>query len=452
MNELLTLNTTTMERNTSPQPLKTFFILFLFFCSTVNAVTYTSINAGTWNNTTNVWSLDGVTPCGCTPGSISGGNDIVVNHLITLSYNLSFSAGSTILVNPTGSLTGPYILTPWNSTLVFMGDIIVARFSQGVGTNTTLTNGAVLSLTDRFILHGGVFTCDNALISMPSGNFDVTSASAILNVINGSKVDIYSGNIRNDGQIFIDATSCVTTTGNWRNEATGIVSGSGSATSTTGNMGNLGVWDVNIRWCSNGSDFGMPSPEDCANASAVCGVIVLPVELLSFIAKSVGTQIHLSWLTATERDNDYFLIQRSANGEDWIDLGVVDGVGSSQIEVDYEFQDQSPVTGINYYRLIQVDNNGQRSLSEVVSAEIRSQETILECYPNPVESGSLLYLKNLDSVNGELVIYDLNGTMVFQDMISNETNTIQLPALQGGLYLIHLRDRNTIKSAKLMVR
>ena len=74
-------------KSTVLNPKKLFsFLIGLFIIGSLNAATYTTMNSGDWNDVVNVWSLDGgLTPCGCTPGGTSSGNDIEVNHPLTLS-------------------------------------------------------------------------------------------------------------------------------------------------------------------------------------------------------------------------------------------------------------------------------------------------------------------------------------------------------------------------------
>jgi len=87
-------------------------------------------------------------------------------------------------------------------------------------------------------------------------------------------------------------------------------------------------------------------------------VVVLPVELLSFEGYNKGGVNMLSWVTATEINNDYFTLERSVDGENWLTIEQVDGSGNSSVEVSYEYIDDSYPNEVNYYRLIQTDFDG----------------------------------------------------------------------------------------------
>ncbi|RUA27979.1 MAG: hypothetical protein DSY76_04830, partial [Bacteroidetes bacterium] len=84
----------------------------------------------------------------------------------------------------------------------------------------------------------------------------------------------------------------------------------------------------------------------------------LPVELLSFTAKTKANAVNLQWQTATETNSQYFEVQCSADGENWISLDEIAAAGNSNELIDYQYIDQNPINGDNYYRLLQMDYNG----------------------------------------------------------------------------------------------
>ncbi len=94
----------------------------------------------------------------------------------------------------------------------------------------------------------------------------------------------------------------------------------------------------------------------------------LPIELVSFTGEKQkdGTNL-LFWTTATETNNDYFVMTRSTDGLNWENIGIVQGAGNSVSSIDYQLRDNNPPNTINYYRLVQVDYNGQSLPSGIVS-------------------------------------------------------------------------------------
>ncbi|MCI1754175.1 MAG: hypothetical protein LKM36_15335 [Flavobacteriales bacterium] len=92
----------------------------------------------------------------------------------------------------------------------------------------------------------------------------------------------------------------------------------------------------------------------------------LPIELISFTAKANGDHVDLAWATASEKDNDHFNVERSADALDFAPISEVAGAGNSQSVLHYTDVDKTPLPGLSYYRLRQTDFNGATSLSQAV--------------------------------------------------------------------------------------
>lgn len=116
-------------------------------------------------------------------------------------------------------------------------------------------------------------------------------------------------------------------------------------------------------------------PDDQTNAP-------LPIELLYFDALAIGAQVALNWATATEQNNDFFTVERSADGLIWEEVLVMNGAGTSIHKIDYSAVDSRPLSGLSYYRLKQTDYDGQFSYSTISSVFMNS------------ENKSLLYVVN----------------------------------------------------------
>jgi hypothetical protein len=109
----------------------------------------------------------------------------------------------------------------------------------------------------------------------------------------------------------------------------------------------------------------------------------LPVELLAFEARPVDDEVACSWTTATELNNDFFTVERSADGTVFIDIGEVEGSGTTLVMHDYAFTDEQPLSGLSYYRLRQTNLDGTDTWSEVVAVWRDAPSTDLVVYPNP---------------------------------------------------------------------
>ena len=101
------------------------------------------------------------------------------------------------------------------------------------------------------------------------------------------------------------------------------------------------------------------------------GTLILPIELISFNCDVIDNNILLSWLTATEINNDYFIIEHSIDGFNWYSLQTIQAAGNSSNTLEYSFMHYFPDSKINYYRLRQIDFDGN---SEVFKAVVCSKE------------------------------------------------------------------------------
>jgi hypothetical protein len=124
--------------------------------------------------------------------------------------------------------------------------------------------------------------------------------------------------------------------------------------------------------------------------------LALPIELLSFDGTVIDSRnVLLEWSTASEKDNDYFIIERSTDGYDWTQIKNIDGSGNSNTKINYTTIDNSAPRTIVYYRLSQVDFDG---VSETF---------------NPIDVNLKLIDKNCD-----YVFYDLNGKLIDINTVS----------------------------------
>jgi len=165
------------------------------------------------------------------------------------------------------------------------------------------------------------------------------------------------------------------------------------------------------------------------NSSDNCG-LTLPIVLLNFTAKENYNTVLLEWATSTEINNNYFELQRSENGIDFTFFAKIDGAGNSNNIIYYQSIDNTPLTGISYYRLKQVDFDGQLSYSKIEVVELINNEVTI--YPNPTNG-----LLTIDNLNGEeITIINIAGKHL--KTISPTTNTINVSELPRGIYFIKL--------------
>lgn len=179
------------------------------------------------------------------------------------------------------------------------------------------------------------------------------------------------------------------------------------------------------------------------NNIAVTVTAVLFAKTIPLNAYKKGNTVNLKWNIATEPNTSYYEIWRSANGNDFDELvGRVTAKGSSSTSVDYELTDNSPLATWNYYRVKQVDANGNSTWGSVARINMQQTQTMLSVYPNPARSSlTLEYLSTSVEAVGVRVL-NSTGNLVYQSRFTaqNGTNLYKVPvgALPQGIYVVQL--------------
>ena len=142
----------------------------------------------------------------------------------------------------------------------------------------------------------------------------------------------------------------------------------------------------------------------------------LPVKLIHFKAFIQEGGVQLIWSTATEKDNRGFDIERSADNRNWAPLGFVNGNGTSAHRHDYTFSDNSPMSGVNYYRLKQLDFDGKHEYSHIIVADLKANTLQFDVFPNPSADGALTF-RTVSQQEGDalLEIWDWAGYKVWKE-------------------------------------
>jgi len=421
------------------------------------SIHYTTISSGNYSDPT-IWSVDGgSTPCSCAPSATLSGDTITIDHDVALGSHLTVNNNAVLNVSISGTLdaSASNLLVLDNAVLNLAGDCTFSRVTNGLssGTNggTMNINGAIVGLTNQVRLYAGTINVSGFLYQT-SGNIQI-SPNATLNFISGGKFESFGGNIINSGNMDICLDCCVTTSGNWTNQASGVVSGSGSATSTGGNMSNFGTFAPAITWCSVGFDTGMPSPENCSTSGTVCSYVSLPVELSEFSGSALENVNELYWVTESEKDCATFDVTKSEDGNVWNTIGSVACSGNSTTKRFYKFRDLEVSNGISYYRLEQVDNDGSVRYTQPISVSSRASKEVT-AYPNPIRVGDMIYISGITG-DGKLHLRNAAGILVQSNEISlnpGESAMVNSNNLESGLYIVEFWNGTKSQSTKFIVR
>lgn len=180
----------------------------------------------------------------------------------------------------------------------------------------------------------------------------------------------------------------------------------------------------------------------------------LPVTLLNFNGKLVGSTTVLNWSTAIEINNKKFVIERTNDYLNWEAIGEVAGVGNSTATNYYTYRDYTPIQGVSYYRLRQVDFNGAFTYSRVIVIETGEHKipVSISISPNPFD-GDLTITSNVIDENMDITIYDMLGRVLYQVNYKTNNGLVLIqPELPGGTYIITVQTDSLVEKSKIIKR
>ena len=168
---------------------------------------------------------------------------------------------------------------------------------------------------------------------------------------------------------------------------------------------------------------------------------ILPIQLITFVGKNEGNKNKIEWVSASEQNSDYFILEKSNNGIDFNDLIKISAAGNSSAPKNYSAFDMSPFEEITYYRLKKVDLDESYEYSNIISVNNSNLTSyISNIRPNPTD-GIINYdinCKNSDRVNIEII--NEFGVVIEQELIKTEsglsTYSISLDKFESGIYLL----------------
>lgn len=178
---------------------------------------------------------------------------------------------------------------------------------------------------------------------------------------------------------------------------------------------------------------------------------VVPVNLLSFTVTQANGSVQLDWTTAQEINNSHFVIERSQDASHFSQIGSVPAAQPGALTQEYTFSDPKPLSGFNYYRLLQVDLDGRKEYHLVRKINVEMADNI-HVFPNPVAHGRRTFTVETKLPGFQKRAYrllDINGKQVRSGFITQPVQQILMPGLSNGFYLLCI-DNN--KPVKLEVR
>lgn len=172
----------------------------------------------------------------------------------------------------------------------------------------------------------------------------------------------------------------------------------------------------------------------------------LPVEWASFSVRKINQSGLIQFATASEQNNSHFLVQKSIDGEQFRVIGTIEGAGNSSVINEYSFTDPALNLGSNYYRIMQVDLDGQTSLTNVQSIDFETHQSTL-VYPNPISANAPHVNLKYYSAEEQVSIKVYNSLGVELMRINNQNTAVwnfvnlDLNNLAPGNYFLRVGDR-----------
>lgn len=164
--------------------------------------------------------------------------------------------------------------------------------------------------------------------------------------------------------------------------------------------------------------------------NAILNGTALPIKLSNFSATIKDKSAIISWTTASESNNHYFTIERSADGSNFTSIGMVDGAGNSSSSIDYRYIDDAPLAGTSYYRLKQTDYDGQFTYSDVRAIQFSAGKKINFAYDAQGEE-----IRIQSSISDLSVrIFDMAGRVLKTVPTASSLTQVSVSDLQAGTY------------------
>jgi hypothetical protein len=186
------------------------------------------------------------------------------------------------------------------------------------------------------------------------------------------------------------------------------------------------------------------------------GASPLPIELLEFKARKSGDDVICSWITLSEKNNDYFTVERSKDGFHFEAIGTVQGAGTTTAMSYYAFTDYEPLSGLSYYRLKQTDFDGQYAYSQIESVrfgESDQNDLSLQIFPNPADQFTNILVTLPEDETGSMTVTDAAGRTIatYPLNINEPAIMLQLSEFNPGIYFINVSAGQVSKTSRLIV-
>lgn len=184
-----------------------------------------------------------------------------------------------------------------------------------------------------------------------------------------------------------------------------------------------------------------------SNFFIMAGVSPLAIRLGELSAANEGTRNRVQWNSLEETPGDSYVVERSADGKNFVALGTVEGKGEASA---YNYWDNNPINGANYYRLKLVNIDAQTAYSNTVKVMVKNTGAIVvEAYPNPVSNVLTVKAYGELSDNATVQVTDVTGKVVRTATLNGNSAEVNMTGLAAGMYLVKFTDGNHTQTIRV---
>lgn len=415
-------------------------IATLLMGSSVIAQTAYTLSA----SATTQWSAALPSSCYACTITIPSGSTLAVNESVTCQ-NCTFSGGTLLISNETlniqyaGSLTtttfnGTSVLVSGTSQVIVNAPLALTNASFTFSNTSSMTTSYNISLSASKI-----YLYDNSSMTAnggPTTTVDLSNSSQIvignatttttaIFTVSGPTLNLYDNStvaLANQNSVYYNwadynyASTSAATTKSYASSGVAINCGSGFT-----------------HRCSNPSVYGPAT----LSATGVVASVTLPIVLTGFSAVLNNDHgVTLDWNTQEELNFSHFVIERSADGETWTEIGTVEAKGNSEVETAYNYVDGQPLSGTNFYRLTEVDLDNSYIYSTVVVVRTTTIAKI-SLFPNPARDYVNVSPGNSNSAV-TVVLTSAAGQRIAEKQATGGAGTVvtfPVQNLASGLYI-----------------
>lgn len=396
---------------------------------------------------------------------LGAGTSSTVQYVRTATQSLAGGQYENIVIS--GSVKNLTANTVVSGTLLMLNSIICNGYDLTLGTS--ISNKGTLNRTSGTIIGRFIRWYSNSTNSGTSGLFPIGNSTKYAPMqmefttapTSGGKIgcEFIASNPGNvglpqydftNGAVLIDKAAI---DGFWRVTNSGVTGGNFTGTITANSFTGVNSYaDLRMIRRNNAGSWVLQGNANVGTGSNTAAIVSrtglttlageygiggdvsqnpLPVKLTQFNASLLANKdVQIKWQTTYELNSNKFVIQRSADRKNWIIINQVKASGNSNSIINYELIDNvTSLSGQVYYRLIQIDLNGEEYTSEIVGLNIDNYvPAILNIYPNP--TADKIEVKGLTSVLG---IYDLRGVLLMQ---IEHDGIFDVSSLEKGVYII----------------